>query len=160
MTSDSSAVLYDRLRELGHQSVRSYAAAHPGAPLGQLLSMLGKPVEGANHLDIPYLVLEEAYLQEAITGDAVRTVAMDLLVRSLREHLGRGWNLGKKAHLRRAAAFSNWRLPPDRDWDARLALARGIWNALKAQVSPDDWRPADTEDPLLERAFSAGWRQP
>jgi hypothetical protein len=147
------SLIEERIHNLGFRTVLDFFEAHAGVPYGILLKKVAMPVEGTNHLDIPFFAILEIHRREAIRSGRVRDLAKDTLVRSLQEHLGKGWGKGKHSSTHRARAFSRWATPSD-DVDR---LCDDVWECLVRLKPPEDWRPADIHDEYIERAFDMAW---
>jgi hypothetical protein len=149
----------DRIRtavhHLGYQSLLELMQAHSGKPYGQILRLLRSNTES----NIPMMQLQKLHMFEASAANGARCAAMDSLVRTLREHIPRGWNKSKDADRKRAWARAYWvlpaRTPADRSKFAELA--NSVWDNLKAIQPPDDWCPSTSDDPIVREAFARGW---
>jgi hypothetical protein len=138
-------------------SVISFLESKPGSPFGQLYAYAcGKyPIIANDGL----AGFRKALFAIACEQHVERQVAIDMLVRSLKEHLGRGWNQGAAADARRAMAYAEWRVPTVDDEKIRAATAKTcekIWESIKA-IAPIGWKPNGTDDKIITAAFSANW---
>ncbi len=143
--------LLDRVRFLGHASVSDFVESHPGEPYGKLVTELGP--------GFAILQLQRLHMLEAIQGNRRREVAMDSLVRSIRQHLPSGWNVKKDSDRRRAFARAEWVVPvtgPE-DFDDMNNTADEVWKQLNLLSPAKTWRPMSSADPLIIAAFNVGW---
>lgn len=148
----------DRLRRTGYDSTVAFLKGFPNIPFGQLYRLVCREEPRDQQLDIGFARFEDAIFFGAIKEGAVRWVTLDMLVRVLREHLGKGWDRGTDARVRRGRAYSEWRFPwrTDEDYENTSATCERIWSRLKA-IAPPDWRPSGTDDPVILDAFEAEW---
>jgi hypothetical protein len=139
-------------KKMGYGCFLEFMDAHPGEPYGPILRRLR---EQAGCL-LPLMQLHLLHLRQAHANRETRDIAIDTLIRSLRQYLARGWNNGKKTRERRIDARTDWVLPHDagREMDAR---ADHVWQEIERLSPPDDWCPASPEDPILQEAFRRGW---
>lgn len=147
--------LRNAARELGYPSFLDFLRAHAGEPYGKVLRVMRAHLQEM----VPMMQLQKLHMIEAIGRGQGREAAKDSLIRSLREHMPRGWNRGKKARENRASARAEWILPCLGPEDRKhiAPLADKVWQQLKIMNPPEDWCPLSTSDPILTEAFARGW---
>ena len=149
-TEDWKQRLYASLGHLGYSSVLAYLADRPGEGYFRLARQL----EGFAALQIQQLQWEEA--QE---GQLERRVAMDALVRIMRDRLRKGWGKGRHRDLNTAGVLADWLAMISGKYDTSDvgAKARRVWECLKESAPPGGWLPQSPEDLHVKTAFDRGW---
>lgn len=146
--------IYKGVRQLGYGNLSELLEAYGGEPYGKILRVLRSTLQRS----VPMMQLHKLHMLEAITQGKGRAAAKDSLVRSLREHLPRGWNQGRHPKEKRARAFSEWVLPRTvKNWEDMTKLANNVWDELEKANPPHDWCPSSTDDVFVEHAFARGW---
>jgi hypothetical protein len=142
-------------RQLGHADFLGLMHAHVGEPYGRVLRVLRETLGDS----VPMMQVHRLHMHEAIAAGLSRDAAKDSLVRTLRQHLAKGWNRGSGCQEKRASARAYWVLPYTNALDMERVnqLADKVWEELRVLDPPDDWCPAVPSDPLLEQAFVRGW---
>lgn len=138
-----SALLADH----GHDSVTSFLAAYPRRSLLDLAdSVLGGGDVAA--VQLLWTVLDEAKVRGPA---AAESCARDLLIRSMHQHMKRGWD---PADLEaEGQAYSGWACELER---IAKVNALALWEAL-VESAPPGWLPNDADDPILVAAFREHW---
>ncbi len=105
-------VLEVGLRRLGHTNVSDLFKANPGVPSGVVL----RKVRGSDErLKLfPYLFLVVTYEKESTRNGRAREFAIDSLQRSMIEHIGKGWEIGRQwREKKRSNIFVYWHTPEE-----------------------------------------------
>ncbi len=140
---DWVARLYERVKQLGFDSVSSFAASMPGATLFDLADTLGG--------DVAAIQIERVMHAEAEDAATIEAFAKDMLVRQLRERLPKGWGIGSNFVSEAAGAWAAWKGMLDEKFGP---AAVQMWHWLKAAEIPAGWLPEGPNDPIIERAFA------
>jgi hypothetical protein len=150
---DWKARILERLAKEGYGSVGDYLARYPGIPHLDLAQRLGFDVAASQLI----------YLQigEALEKGTIRHAAMDMLLRSLRRHLPKGWLLerGHEVDFKTASALGDW-ISEFRLDDRVIRYyprARAVAESLIALGPPVGWNPLDIDDSYLRQAFTMAW---
>jgi len=154
-SGDWKARVRERVNRLGFDSLPALASAHPGVPFGQLFRLL-RETESPDDTTIGYIQFQALFFEEAEANGRIREAIADTLVRRLRQHLRSGWNRGQRLRERKAEARAKWELPPSRIPKFGVVTDK-IWDALRDLNPPDDWCPADCNDPIIQEAFRHAW---
>jgi hypothetical protein len=138
-------------RELGHPTFLDYLDSHIGDPYGKLLQIFRSRLGDV----VPLMQIQALHMLDAAAVGKTREAAKDSLLRTLRQHIPKGWNKGKNVRQNRAFARAEWVLP---DYsDETTALADRVWDEIATLNPPDDWCPSTLTDPILSGAFDRGW---
>jgi hypothetical protein len=133
--------LYERVRELGYDSLTAFADARPAVPLHALAEELGKDnVAGVQVLS--------ALIAEAEQRKQVTRCVRDVLVRMLSQSLPDGWPavLDDANRFAVAKAFGRWFAYTPETHKER---ADQVMDELLATPPPPGWRPLGPDDELL-----------
>ncbi len=147
-----------RLRDAGFATIHQYLREFPGATYLELSDRLGCTIKGGGK-DIAATQLQRIQFEEISSTCELRDAAMDALVRLLRQHLKKGWNLGGHAEFNRAGAKVDWvsLVATGTTLPNAATHADAVWNRL-ISLEPDSyWRPESTQDPLIQDAFNHAW---
>lgn len=135
------ARLYERVRELGYDSLTAFAEARPTASLVALAEELGNG-------DVNAVQVFSGLVAEAEQRDQFTRLERGQLVRELSGGLPDGWPalMDRKARFAVAKALSSWiSFTPE----AHQARASQVGDALLANPPPAGWRPLGPDDELL-----------
>jgi hypothetical protein len=137
--------VYERVAARGFSTVTDFADSRPTASLLELADELGPE-------DVAAIQLETLLYDEAKESGYVDRFARSLLVRSLRERIPDGWNVGERYDFDSEAAggFGRWTAILDEMHDE---AAWQVWQSLRAANIPRGWLPSGPDDPILLRAF-------
>ncbi|WP_043429994.1 hypothetical protein [Cystobacter fuscus] len=135
------ARLYERVRELGYDSLTAFADARPTMPLHLLAKELGKD-------DVAGVQVLRGLLAEAERRKQVTRFVRDIFVRLWSQSVPEGWpavmdddNLFKVAE-----ALGSWSAYTPETHEERVKQARA---ALRASPPPPGWRPLGPDDEFL-----------
>lgn len=135
------ARLYERVRELGYDSLTAFADARPTTPLHLLAKELGKD-------DVAGVQVLRGLLAEAERRKQVTRFVRDIFVRLWSQSVPEGWptvmdddNLFKVAE-----ALGSWSAYTPETHEERVKQARA---ALRASPPPPGWRPLGPDDEFL-----------
>jgi hypothetical protein len=146
--------MYSRLVNAGFGSATSFIEAHPGETFKHLARWKVRP-------RVMPILLMDAYASEASDEKARSHLAIEVLVRSLRDVLPNGWTLQARAPIdaRTAAAPAAMRraLIKASASPAELETADRAWKSLLALQPPQGWVPRDTHDHIVMEAFGRRW---
>lgn len=148
----------EAVQKKGYASTVEFLKGFPNVPFGKLYRLICQDRSDNKELDIGVARFRDAIFDGAMKEGATRWVTLDMLVRILSEHLGKGWDRGSDARMRRGKAYSEWRFPwrTDTDYEDTLATCKRIWTRLEA-TAPPDWRPKGNDDPIIVDAFDKEW---
>lgn len=135
------ARLYERVHDLGYQSLTAFAAARPAASLATLADELGKD-------DIAGVQVLSGLLAEAEQLRQVKRFERDVFARMFTQSLPHGWPavLDDPGRFAVAKALASWiGYTPETDQER----ARQVMMALLANPPPPGWRPLGPDDELL-----------
>ena len=137
----TKARLYERVRELGYDSLTAFANAHPTASLVELADELGKE-------DIAGVQVLSGLLAEAEHRKQVTRFVRDVLVRMLCQSLPNGWPavLDDTNRFKVAKALGSWFAYTPETHKERADKAG---DALLATPPPPGWRPRGPDDEWL-----------
>ncbi|WNG32178.1 NUDIX hydrolase [Archangium violaceum] len=135
------ARLYERIRELGFDSLTAFAEARPAVPLYLLAEELGED-------DIAAVQVFSGLLAEAEQRKRVTRLVRDVLVRELADGLPGGWPtvMDDANRFEVAMALGRWAAYTPETHEERVKRAR---EALRASPPPPGWRPLSPDDELL-----------
>ena len=135
------ARLYERVCELGFDSLTAFAEARPAVPLYALAEELGPD-------DIAGVRVLSGLLYEAEQRKRVTRFVRDVLVRELSERFPNGWPdvLDDAIRGEVAMALGSWSADTPDTHKERVRQARA---ALRAAPPPVGWRPLGPDDELL-----------
>jgi hypothetical protein len=135
------ARLNERVRELGFDSLTSFANARPAVPVLALADELGEE-------DVAGVQVLSELLAEAERSHQVTRFVRDVLVRELSECLPDGWPavLDDANRFKVAMALGSWAAFAPKTHEERVRQAR---EALRATPPPPGWRPLGPDDALL-----------
>lgn len=135
------ARLYERVRELGYESLTAFAEVRPTASLVALAGELGNG-------DLNAAQVFSGLVAEAERGNGLTRLVRGQLVRELWECLPNGWpvTLDRETRFPVAQAIGCWiAFTPETHKDR----ARQVGDALLATPPPPGWRPLGPDDELL-----------
>lgn len=140
------------IQSVGYDPV-AFFGSRPGVSYRRLVRDLPFPISPAE------LQWAHAALSQRL---GARAVALDSLLRILREHLSGGWNASKSENFAtERTAFLFWRnmfrYPEMVLWAEASERAESF---LFSNLPPDNWKPVDVRDPILERTIHAGFDTP
>jgi len=133
--------LYERVCELGYDSLTAFAEARPTASLVALADELGAD-------DLNAVQVYSGLVAEAERSHQLTRLMRGQLVRELSEYLPNGWPavLNREARFDVAQALGMWSgFAPE----THLERARQAGDALLANPPPPGWRPLGPDDELL-----------
>ena len=154
-SADWKSRVRDRARQIGFGDLWTCARAHPGAPFGQLFQLL-RDTEEPNDTPIAYTQFQSVFFDDANSHGKVQDAVMDTLVRRLRQHLIRGWNIGKRNKEQKAEVIAQWEVPPEQ-FELYSQIRNKVWGRLKEMPIPDNWCPDDINDPVIQAVFARAW---
>ncbi|WNG27734.1 NUDIX hydrolase [Cystobacter fuscus] len=133
--------LYERVRELGFDSLTAFANARPAVPVLALADELGEE-------DVAGVQVLSELLAEAERSHQVTRFVRDVLVRELSECLPDGWPtvLDDANRFKVAMALGSWAAFAPKTHEERVRQAR---ETLRAKPPPPGWRPLGPDDALL-----------
>jgi hypothetical protein len=145
----------ERVKRLGFDSVETFFASRPGLSTRQLADELGADI-------IPAFVTELRVLDAVKAGRRqLRRVAMDLLVRAIREQLPDGWSQTQSRDETVSPEFMN--VTAMTLWGTEMhsagiseEVSDRVWDALCRRAQPG-WIPASTDDETIQAAFAEAW---
>ena len=131
---NAKARLYERVRELGYESLTAFAEAHPTTSLVELAEKLGSG-------DIAAVQVFSGLVAEAERSQKVTRLVRGQFVRELLECLPDGWpaELDGANQFRIAKALASWTAFTPTTHEDR---ARKAGDALLAAPPPPGWRGA------------------
>ena len=144
--------LMDRLAGLGFESAEAFVAAREGKTFEQLAKELAP--------DVAPVQVEMMYLRECRDAGRLLEAASECLARTIIERFPRGWGLGVRLDYRTASALAAWISDMMHDVE-QSELDDRVLGAIadvlqKTHPPPQGWRPANGEDPVIQRAFQIG----
>ena len=128
----------DFARREGYAHIWEYLLAHPGVPLNKVADA----IEDAAAIQIHELIVDHC-LANRTMGQLIR----DLMARSIREELPKGW--GKGTDFKHAQATSVGIL---QEPYAAFVLEMSLW-LLQKEPPPRGWLPESGDDEVLRRAY-------
>lgn len=133
--------LYERVRERGHDSLTTFAEAHPTASLVELADALGPD-------DIAAVQVFSGLVAEAERSGKVMRLVRGQLVRELAEALPNGWPavLDDATRFDVAHALAQWTTYTPETHKERVKQARAV---LRTSPPSPGWRPRGPDDELL-----------
>jgi len=133
--------LYERVRELGYDSLTAFAEARPMASLVALAEELGAD-------DIAGVQVFSGLVAEAERSHRVTRLVRGQLVRELSQHLPNGWPavLDESNRFDVAHALARWSTYTPETHEKRVDQ---VGDALLATPPPPGWRPLGPDDELL-----------
>jgi hypothetical protein len=145
------AQVKEKLAQIGASSCAELLARFPGRSYRDVATELGG--------GLAPIALRAVYLREAKRTHRMRSAIADSLVRELNERLPAGWNTGDRPEFGAAMSATTWEtsIIAEAGMPELEPVADRIWQALRDVPPPTGWRPRDAEDPLIRRAFDAGW---
>ncbi|OJT19638.1 NUDIX hydrolase [Archangium sp. Cb G35] len=119
--------LYERIRDLGYESLTAFASAHPTDSLVALAEKLGEHAERSKQ---------------------VTRFVRDVFVRMLSQSLPEGWPavMDDANRFKVAKAIGRWSAYTPETHEKHVEQARA---ALRASPPPAGWRPLGPDDELL-----------
>ncbi len=135
------ARLYERIRELGYDSLTAFAEARPAVPLHLLAEELGKD-------DIAGVQVLSGLLAEAERRKQVTRFVRDVFVRLWSQSVPNGWPavMDDANRFKVAEALGSWIAYTPETHQER---ADQVGDALLATPPPPGWRPLGPDDELL-----------
>jgi hypothetical protein len=135
------ALLYERVRERGYDSLTAFAEARPTVPLYLLADELGED-------DVAAVQVFSGLLAEAEQRRQVTRLVRDVLVRELSEDFSDGWPavMADETRMDVAIALGRWSAYAPETHEERVRRAGA---ALLAMPPPPGWRPLGPDDELL-----------
>lgn len=171
---DWNTRIRSRLQQWGYEGLLDYLKTSPGTSFVSLAEDLGPDVVGAQIIPLA--------LQEARSKGQLRWLAMDFLVRHIRDVFQNGWGRvyippssvylteeGKKElatkgeenriSFQKAHALGGFVADvSDPDSMPRVTdLAEAIGTVFDELAPPVGWLPADADDPIVQEAFARVW---
>jgi glycine/D-amino acid oxidase-like deaminating enzyme len=133
--------LYERVRELGYDSLTAFANARPAVPLVALADELGED-------DVAGVQVLSELLAEAERSHQVTRFLRDVLVRELSECIPDGWPavMDDANRFKVAMALGSWAAFTPGTHEERV---RQVRTALLTTPPPPGWRPLGPDDELL-----------
>ncbi|MFY0575417.1 NUDIX hydrolase [Cystobacter fuscus] len=133
--------LYERVRDLGYDSLTAFAEARPAVPLYLLAEELGED-------DVAAVQVFSGLLAEAERRKQVTRPVRDVLVRELAEGLPDGWPtvMDEASRFEVAMALGRWSAYTPETHQKRVEQARAV---LRTTPPPPGWRPLGPDDELL-----------
>ncbi len=133
--------LYERIRDLGYDSLTSFAEARPTASLVALAEELGPD-------DIAGVQVFSCLVVEAERSGRITRLVRGQLVRELAEALPNGWPdvLDDANRFKIAVALARWGTFTPTTHEERVSQ---VGDALLATQPPPGWRPLGPDDELL-----------
>ena len=133
--------LYERIRDLGYESLTAFASAHPTDSLVALAEKLGEH-------DVAGVQVLSGLLAEAERNKQVTRFVRDVFVRMLSQSLPEGWPavMDDANRFKVAKAIGRWSAYTPETHEKRVEQARA---ALRASPPPAGWRPLGPDDELL-----------
>ncbi|ATB34052.1 NUDIX hydrolase [Melittangium boletus] len=133
--------LYERVRELGYDSLTAFAEARPTASLVALAEELGAD-------DIAGVQVFSGLVAEAERSHRVTRLVRGQLVRELSQRLPNGWPavLDESNRFDVAHALARWSTYTPETHEKRVDQ---VGDALLATPPPPGWRPLGPDDELL-----------
>ena len=129
---------YERINELGFNSLYEFVDSRPTASLLSLAHELGPGIAAVQ--------LESLWFREAERTDRLSHFLGSLLIRRIRQALPQGWANDDKFEVNLAGAFATWENMADR---VLSDPARGhIWDRLRSLPAPSGWLPKVPPDEL------------
>lgn len=146
--------LENRLAELGHDSLSSLLASHPGETYESMAALLGNE----SHAPAPIQLISVQYA-EARRAGTVRHAAMDALCRVLRERFPEGWGTGDNVEFRTVSALSGWssEILETGQQPQLESVLDAVIDAMTATPPAPGWLPASTSDSYIDRIFEISW---
>lgn len=150
-SGDWRARIRGRIHALGCETMGDFLNRHPAEPYHKMARGLGVDVAAAQ--------LSRMQFEEATDAGALRLAALDGLARVIKNHLKRGWDVGRHVVFNTAGARADWLVLLEFRADAPHLLPRGeaVWDALKALDPPQGWLPDGPDDPMIQAAFDKAW---
>ncbi|NVJ00304.1 NUDIX hydrolase [Myxococcus sp. AM009] len=138
---DWPARLYERVRELGYDSLTAFAEARPTASLVELADVLGNG-------DLAGVQVFRGLVEEAERAHQITRLVRSQFVRELSEGLPNGWPsvLDDEARLEVAMVLGSWFGFTPVTHQERV---RQVNAALLTHPPPAGWRPLGPDDALL-----------
>ncbi|MBN8230031.1 NUDIX hydrolase [Corallococcus macrosporus] len=135
------ARMYERVRELGYDSLTAFAEARPTATLVELANALGKG-------DIAGVQVFQGLVEEAEKSHRLTRLVRSQFVRELSEGLPNGWPpvLDDESRMEVALVLGSWSGFTPFTHEQRVSQAS---DALLAHPPPPGWRPLGPDDELL-----------
>ena len=131
----------ERLRDVGHDTVRAFFEANPGLSYSDLAKVVGPTG------DVAPVQLEQLHGEMVDQGEMARREALlDSLSRFLRGALPKGWGAGGYWQSGVTGALSSWTVL----WGSTEEL-RQVKKKLFEKAPPSGWVPEPSNDPLLRQ---------
>jgi hypothetical protein len=133
--------LYERVRELGYDSLTAFADARPTSSLVALAEELGED-------DVAGVQVLSGLLAEAEQRKQVTRFVRDVLIRMLSQSLPYGWPavMDDENRFAIAKALGRWFAYTPETHKSR---ADQVMAALRSTPPPPGWRPLSPDDELL-----------
>ena len=149
------------VQRLGYDDTFAFVMSRPGESFGQMFGHLRR-ASGPENASLGMQKFVEMFYVDANNHGKLREAVMEALVRSMRQYLRHGWNVGKRLRERRIDARVEWQTPSFvshagwkyNDWKR---FRDHIWEQIESMGPPDDWCPMDCKDPLIQESFSRVW---
>ncbi len=126
-------------RREGYAHIWDYLIAHPGVPLTTVADAIG---------DAAAVQIHQLIVKHCVPNRKVGELIRDLMARSIRENLPKGW--GKGNDFKHSLAISVDIFPEPYH---ALAFEMGIFLLKSKDVLPPGWQPASGDDEILRRAY-------
>lgn len=139
-TGDWAGRIAEFVRREGHSDIWQYLGARPGVPLTEIADTIGDDTAA---IQIHMIVVKHCLAAHKM-GDLVR----DLLARSIRGQLPKGWNTG--TDFEHSQAVSSTGILPEPY--ATLSSELGRW-LIRGEAPTRGWLPASGEDETLRRGY-------
>lgn len=136
-TGDWRGRIGDFARRGGHPHLWDYLKAHPGVPLTEIADTIG---------DAAAVQLQEVALAHCLEQRLMLELIRDLMARSIREHLPKGWATGTDFKHSQAVSIEIFVEP-------YAALSAEMARLIHVDAPPRGWLPAGGDDEVL-RALS------
>lgn len=142
------------LRAAGFDDVTSFVQSHPDQTYIEL-------ADGRFGLAVIPMMLIEEHAIEAVDKGRVRQLAMEMIVRFIREELPLGWHHQRGLELDSGTAGPLasllCALKAARAYEHDYKLAENAWRTLVEISPPIDWLPKNINDPFIQHAFANAW---
>ncbi len=136
--------IYQRVSSRGFPSVAAFAEATQTATLVELARALGD--------DVAATQVESALRAEAQRTGELGRFARDLLARTIRWHLPKGWDDHEQFAFDRSGVYVDWPAGLNGLIDGTTCTA--LMDSLKRADIPNGWLPTGPDDPIIEHVFA------
>ena len=147
---------------LGYEDTYQFVLQHRLLSFGQMFGLVRKEAAAVDKAFLAFAHLEESYYLDAIGRGELRNAVMEACVRSIRQLLPAGWNVGKKCRERRIESISKWPVPrilvgSEMSRMGWRDFQGSFWKTIEALSPAEDWCPEDSKDSTLIEAFAIVW---